>query len=149
MIKELTKSDSLIKVLTILETENFGGEAWDKEMIRQMFDAKYITVYGLYENEELIGYGVLACVYEQGDIQNIVVANGFKGKGNGKKLLSYMTEEAVKKGVKTLFLEVNTENTVAINMYQNAGFEIVGKRRNYYEDSNYNSNDAYQMVKQI
>ena len=43
----------------------------------------------------------------------------------------------------TISLEVNEINEPAINLYKKAGFEIVGKRKKYYDGKN----DAIIMTK--
>jgi ribosomal-protein-alanine acetyltransferase len=44
----------------------------------------------------------------------------------------------------TMSLEVRVSNEVAINLYKGHGFEIVGVRKQYYQD---NKEDAYIMYK--
>lgn len=132
-----------------IENENFQGEAWTENMISDLFAHSFYKVFGLFVDRALVGYCVLCVGDRQGDIGNIVVCNSHKGKGYGKQMLEYMQTQAVKEGIDELFLEVNTANTVAINMYKNAGFRVVNIRKNYYENSVYQTNDAYLMTKKV
>ena len=38
------------------------------------------------------------------------------------------------KEIESLTLEVNEDNIIAQNLYKKFGFEILGKRKNYYKD---------------
>lgn len=62
----------------------------------------------------------------------------------GKKLLEALINEAKTKA-SLITLEVNTENEIAINLYKKYGFENLGKRKKYYD----NTFDAYIMTKYL
>lgn len=62
----------------------------------------------------------------------------------GSKLLESLIYEAKTKA-SLITLEVNTENEIAINLYQKYGFENLGKRKKYYN----NTYDAYIMTKYL
>lgn len=149
MIKELRKNPKILSRLLEIEQKNFGGEAWNANMLDYIFTSPYVFVYGMYLEDTLIGYCVLSVSYEQGDIDNIVIDDPYKGKGYGKEMLAFMLEQAKKKGVCELFLDVNTANERAISMYRKYGFTVLRTRRNYYENSAYDTNDAYCMLKKL
>jgi ribosomal protein S18 acetylase RimI-like enzyme len=52
--------------------------------------------------------------------------------GLGRRLLNSLLDEARRRGCREVFLEVRAENTVAIRLYEHAGFEVTGRRRGYY-----------------
>lgn len=66
------------------------------------------------------------------------------GLAFGKKLLESLINEAKTKS-SLITLEVNTENEIAINLYKKYGFETLGKRKKYYN----NTYDAYIMTKYL
>lgn len=57
----------------------------------------------------------------------LMVANGFRGLGLGKILMSETMKEAKKIGIKIVRLWVIEDNKVAIRLYKKMGFKIYGK----------------------
>jgi ribosomal-protein-alanine N-acetyltransferase len=79
------------------------------------------------------GYAVLWCIQDQGELANIAVAPQLRDLGLGGYLLDRMTEEAGRRGVESLYLEVRISNARARAMYASRGFQEIGVRRDYYE----------------
>ncbi|MBO4816224.1 MAG: GNAT family N-acetyltransferase [Clostridia bacterium] len=46
--------------------------------------------------------------------------------------MEHIINFCVEKNIKQINLEVSSNNTTAINLYQNCGFQEVGLRKNYY-----------------
>ena len=57
-------------------------------------------------------------------LQSIAVSSQMRGKGLGQRLLIHSGEIAIKKGSKTLSLDVSSKNKNAINSYNKFGMEI-------------------------
>jgi len=57
-------------------------------------------------------------------LQSIAVSSQIRGKGLGQRLLKHCSEIAIKKGSKTLSLDVSSKNENAINSYKKFGMEI-------------------------
>jgi ribosomal-protein-alanine N-acetyltransferase len=64
------------------------------------------------------------------EILNVAVAPADRRRGIGRALV----ENELARGRGACFLEVRESNLAAINLYVSMGFEIVGKRPNYYRD---------------
>ena len=79
------------------------------------------------------GYAVLWCFGDQGELANIAVAPGCRGRGLGARLLAAVLDTAREQGVEELFLEVRDSNERAIAMYERRGFEVLGRRVGYYD----------------
>ena len=58
-------------------------------------------------------------------LQSIAVSSHIRGKGLGQRLLKHTCKIAVKKGSKTLSLDVSSKNENAIKSYKKFGMEIV------------------------
>ena len=56
----------------------------------------------------------------------------FRSQGIGQLLLNKSEQEAKKKGVSDIFLEVRDSNEKAIEFYKKNNYKNVGKRKNYY-----------------
>ena len=96
------------------------------------------------QNEEIVGFAGFMRNLLEVEIMNIVVKKNCRGKGIGKLLLQKMIEKAKNDGAREIFLEVNENNKIARQLYQNVGFAEVGKRKNYYKQEN-----AILMVKKL
>ena len=57
-------------------------------------------------------------------LQSIAVSSQMRGKGLGQRLMKHSGEIAIKKGSKTLSLDVSSKNKNAINSYKKFGMEI-------------------------
>jgi ribosomal-protein-alanine N-acetyltransferase len=81
----------------------------------------------------VVGYYVLWCIQDQGELANIAVEARYRGQRIGAMLLDHALEVAASRGVETVYLEVRVSNEAARAMYQSRGFEQIGTRRNYYD----------------
>lgn len=81
-------------------------------------------------------------VLDEAHIANIAVKKTLRKNGIGSKLLENLIAEA-KKYTSSITLEVNEKNLPAISLYQKYGFQTLGKRKKYYN----NTHDAYIMTK--
>lgn len=83
----------------------------------------------------VVGYGGMWIIVDEGHITNIAVHPAFRGKGLGHVLVQGLLAEGNKKGCSRYTLEVRPSNTEAIALYEKYGFEEVGRRPKYYQDS--------------
>ena len=59
---------------------------------------------------------------------SIYIAEEARGHGIGRKLLSALVEASEQNGIWTLQAGILAENTVSIQLHQQAGFRVVGTR---------------------
>lgn len=85
------------------------------------------------ENEEIAGYLGVWCIAGEGVINNIAVKEGWRSKGIGYGLLIHMFQEGVNKSIEVFTLEVRESNEQAIRLYEKAGFQTAGRRKNFYQ----------------
>lgn len=88
----------------------------------------YYTAFN--ENGEIIGgvgiaefNGIESCA----ELQKLYLASSERGKGYGKKLEQLAEDLARSAGYKRLYLETHTNLSVAINLYEKAGFKPIEK----------------------
>ena len=60
-------------------------------------------------------------------VHKIYIVPEAQGKGLGKSLFERISQESLEKGNRRLSLNVNRNNTKALEFYQNNGFEVVGE----------------------
>ena len=81
--------------------------------------------------------GLIACYLNnnytlKGYITNVSITKDFQGKGIALDLMNMTINLALEKGFKKLDLEVEVDNTKAIDLYRKAGFVLSGREGNKY-----------------
>ncbi len=120
---------------SISETEHLtlGAEAWTESGITETLSRN-----GHYLIAELdgktIGHGGFTAVLDEGDITNIAVRPEFRRKGVASKILEAMILAAKVEGLAFLTLEVRSNNTPAILLYEKYGFTVRGQRKGFYRN---------------
>jgi len=99
-------------------------------------------------DQEIIAYAVLSAAADEAHILNLCVAVEHHRQGHGQRLLDRLLDLARWHRAKTLFLEVRPGNHSAINLYQNTGFNVVGRRPNYYPAAE-GREDALLMAREL
>ena len=104
------------------------SEATFRGLLRRTDSDLYVAEVG----DAIAGYSVFWAVMDQGELGNVAVAEEFRGRGIGHKLIETVLDRAAERGVREVFLEVRKSNASAQNLYKAFGFSEVGKRKNYY-----------------
>ncbi|WP_241489296.1 ribosomal protein S18-alanine N-acetyltransferase [Leucobacter celer] len=117
-----------------IESAVFGAEAWSCEMMREELTADHRYYLVLADAAGAVqGYAGLLVVGTEGDIQTIAVAPEARGGGHGRRLMNALLDEAARRGVREVFLEVRADNPVAQALYRSLGFAEIGVRPRYYQ----------------
>ena len=116
---------------------------WSYNVLKQELENKNTTYIVAKENNEIIGFAGLSTCLDEATLNNIVVKKSHRNRGIGGELLESLIELCSELRMKTLTLEVDTENEPAIHLYEKFGFKNLGIRKNYYN----NSRDAFIMTK--
>lgn len=80
----------------------------------------------------LVGYVIALLLSDEAEVADLAVASSARRRGIGGQLLDYVTEEAARSGVRTLYLEVRESNVAARALYESRSFQPVGRRKGYY-----------------
>jgi len=84
---------------------------------------------------QVIGYGGLWRILDEGHITNIAIHPEFRRCGAASKIMDKILNVCDKNGIKSLTLEVRKNNFAAQNLYGKYGFKIEGMRKGYYSDT--------------
>lgn len=104
---------------------------WTAGIFRDCIRVGYGCI--VYEMDHTIqAYGLISIAANEAHILNICVSPDCQGQGVGKKMLYKLLDTAEEKGVDSIFLEVRKSNHVAVQLYQQEGFNRIGVRKNYY-----------------
>ena len=116
-----------------IEREAFSA-SWSKAGFQAELENKDSVFYAAIRGESVVGFCVLRCLGEEGELFNIAVSPALRGQGIGGALLDHVLMEGARRGVKTVFLEVRKGNVAAQRLYLSRGFQPVGTRKNYYDE---------------
>jgi ribosomal-protein-alanine N-acetyltransferase len=105
---------------------------WSEGIFRDCLRVGYVCRI-VMAAEQIIGYGVMSVGAGEAHILNLCVAQSFRCRGVGKRILDHLVERATAAGMGEAFLEVRPSNTAAIRLYLSLGFEQVGMRHGYYQ----------------
>ena len=83
----------------------------------------------------VVAYAVMSVAAGEAHILNLCVAPDHRRAGVGKRLLKHVLDAARQHEAEHLFLEVRPSNAAARRLYEQAGFNRVAVRPDYYPDS--------------
>ena len=123
-----------LEAVVAIESEVFTTP-WQRETFAGLIGRDGVELIVMTDGDErVIGYAVLWCILDQGELANLAITPARRGAGLGRRLLDHVLEVARKRGVEKLFLEVRASNEAALRLYRAHGFVEVGTRRGYYEN---------------
>ena len=91
------------------------------------------------------GFVLFSVTVDSADLLYLYVPKAYRRSGIGANLLKYATEELFKRGVREIFLEVSSQNTPALTLYEGLGYDKIDLRKKYYK----NGDDAVIMRLQL
>jgi len=98
-----------------------------------------IKFWSLWDENQLIGCGALKFLDEtHGEFKSIRVADRFRGKGMGEKIISHLIDEAKKIGIKRLSVETGAGEFFlpARKLFKKFNFKTCKPFAHYKEDAN-------------
>src|SRR3989344_511742 len=95
----------------------------DKEYLTKVIKGGF--AYGLFDEGKLVGkVGFLKVDDEGHEVDGMVIAPNFRGKGWGRKLMEHGLHELRKNKITSVFLFTHPENSPAVRLYLKLGFVI-------------------------
>ncbi len=126
-LNTVTELRELISVFSLaFESEYKVEDAY----LGKMLESSTTLVLGAMEDEKIVG-GLVAIEMlpihgaKEFYIYDIAVHPEYQQKGIGKKLMASLKEEAKMRGVETIFVEAESEDTGAVAFYRKIGGEEV------------------------
>lgn len=107
---------------------------WTRGIFRDCLRAGY-SMWVYERGGALLGYGVLSVAAGEAHVLNLCTAAGNEGVGLGHRMLATLLKIARGQRAQRVFLEVRPSNPRAIELYQRAGFNEIGRRPRYYPAS--------------
>lgn len=140
LVQKLTQNQ--VHDVAKIESELIGKV--DEEKIKDTISNDKLSYYVMMMGEDVIGFFECLLIAPEAELYDIAIKKDCQGKGYSKILMNYFINLCVENGCETIFLEVNSINSVAQNLYASFGFESYSVRKNYYGE-----NDAILMKKKL
>ena len=123
-----------LPVFVSLDKELFPYSPWSASQYKEEFSSptRHFVV-ALDEAQNIVGYaGVFAPGGAEADVLTVGVVPSHRGKGIAKALIALITDWAKAQGSTAMMLEVKTDNTDAIGLYESLGYSKLNIRKDYF-----------------
>lgn len=108
---------------------------WAESLIRDL-SSRGACHHVLLKEKQVVGYFYAQNIVGEVTLLNITIATEQQGKGLGRKLLEAFLAVCQQANAESAWLEVRESNLSAIHIYEQAGFNEVDRRYNYYPAKN-------------
>jgi len=114
------------KIIGSAQVDYMLADRYTPEKLRLYLDADERWLMLLRIDNEMVGY----CSYELADspgemkLEQLYLLPELQGQGLGRMLLRHIEEQARARGCRTLLLQVNKRNDIAVAFYRKAGFTV-------------------------
>ena len=139
MIQEASLSD--IEKLNKLGSKLIPNFLKTYDLNNYINNSNYIIL--VYEEYNIAAFLLIRNNLDFYEIEALYVDENHRKRGIASKLLTFFLENYPKKG-EEIILEVNVNNTPAINLYKKFAFFVINTRKKYY-----NNEDAFVMKRVV
>lgn len=131
-VRDMTYAD--VEPVAAIEADLHPIDAWSPDAFADAVrdPRTYLCRVAVDAAAGPLGYAVVSVAADQCDLQNLTVHAEHQRRGIGRRLLVDALKLAWQRGAREAFLEVRRDNVAAAALYEAYGFEVVGRRRNYY-----------------
>ena len=131
--------------------KNMPEQKWGFSELFELFSIRETISFVICLDAKPIGFALLRILADEGEIITFCILPKWCNNGYGKILLERIVDTLKKRSIKKLFLEVRENNKVAIKLYNNCSFKVIGRRKKYYKNNQAEKIDAlvmqYQFIK--
>ncbi len=139
MIREASNQD----VKQIIEVgETFQANFSRIYNLKNLLKEPYFHILVYEEKKQIKGILIYTNLYEVVDILDIIVLKEYRKQKIATNLMDYLITSL--NTFDKVYLEVSTDNLIAIKLYQKFGFKVIDTRKEYYDTT-----DAYVMERII
>jgi [ribosomal protein S18]-alanine N-acetyltransferase len=127
--------------ILILDRLCFGGlwsiDSYRRELTNENSHFLGISAAKILEpaTNDIIGFGCFWAILDEAHITLLGIHPQYQRQGLGKLLLIGLLDKARSIHMARATLEVRASNQGAIDLYQQYGFQTVGRRKKYYQDN--------------
>ncbi len=123
--------DRVLKIEQASFSQPYSRELFEEELL---LDLAHPCV--MKTSETLVGFMDYWIIKDEMHLITIAIDPSYRRLGLGSKFVDYLVNQAEKKQVKKIFLDVRKSNVAAIALYEKFNFSKIGIRKKYYSDNN-------------
>ena len=142
---DLADLDAVVRVMNDSFDQRYG-EAWTAPQCAGLLPMPGVWLLLARDASGVIGFALSRIVATEAELLLLAVRRSAQRRGIGSLLLERFTADAKKRGADRLHLEVR-EGNHAVKLYEDSGFSLVGRRRNYYSGPDGRCYDALTLAK--
>ena len=124
-------------------------DAWGRDAFRDLLAQPTTRARGIVESGHLMAFIVVQFVAEDAEILTLATRPNERRRGLAGKVLSQLQQELQVQGLKKILLDVAEDNLGARAFYVRHGFQVDGRRPNYYKRLEGQRIDAILMSKAV
>lgn len=102
---------------------------WSEKQILSDMRQDNVDYFFVKKDEKVVGFLAISQLAGELEITNIAIKKAYQGHGLGSQLLANLDHVDF-----PIFLEVRASNASAQALYKKFGFDIIGKRKQYYHE---------------
>ncbi|MGQ0661635.1 GNAT family N-acetyltransferase [Sphingosinicella sp.] len=124
------------------------GEAWTASQCAGLLPLPGVWLALARNGDEIVGFSLSRIIIDEAELLLLAVRHAQQGRGIGGALLADFASAAIARGAGRLHLEVRDGN-LAARLYEQAGYSLAGRRRDYYLGVDGGRYDALTLMKKV
>ncbi len=128
--------DTDLDMVELIEQSCFEGDRLSRRSLRNLLLHGHCSFFVATTANAVIGYAIT--LYRRRSrlarLYSIAVATSYQGRGIAGSLLDAAEFAAHSRGCSAMRLEVRSDNTKALGLYQGRGYRRLRIKQDYYED---------------
>jgi [ribosomal protein S18]-alanine N-acetyltransferase len=117
--------------LAALHSASFR-RGWSEDEFERLLLDRGVLAHRAMLGQRPVGFIISRIAAGEAEILSVAVARAHQGRGLARRLLDLHMRRLAGLGVRTIFLEVDDDNTPARRLYARSAFRQVGRRDGYY-----------------
>ena len=126
----MEKNNYLISEMKIEDLENIKDilevdfdEFWNYETLKEELESNFSKYFIAKQNDNIVGFAGLKIILDEADLMNIVTKKCCRHEGIASNIMDKLIEYCKQEKIKCINLEVNIQNSIAINFYKKYNFK--------------------------
>ena len=136
-----------VRMAALHETAFPSGQAWDAQQFEDLLKQDSVSARALSCGNDILSFVLLQVAVDEAEILTLATALSARRRGCAARLLHGVESDLADRGIARWLLDVAEDNAGALRFYQNNGFGIDGRRRDYYQRLEGQRVDAILMSK--
>jgi [ribosomal protein S18]-alanine N-acetyltransferase len=113
------------------------GQLWSAAQYQRELESENSDILILIDvdAQAILAYGCVWAIVDEAHITILAVHPEHRHRGFGQLMLWGLLQASVDRELARATLEVRVDNTAAIQLYEKFGFQVAGRRKKYYDNT--------------